>query len=140
MRLSDLKKKLLLLVGVIAAFALLGSMMLPSISEKMGLDADSCFASPPADGAYDYYDEYEWDPYEAEADCFAAAEARLKRALLVVKILCKSISKGNEERNKVCYEAARAILESNYLDEVNDCIDMYNENMEYPDTPPWERP
>ena len=59
MRFSDLKKKfpsLRVSVLVIAAFALLGLMMIPSIAEKMGLDEGFCLASPSADGAYDYYD------------------------------------------------------------------------------------
>ena len=53
MKFSDLKKKfpsLRVSVLVIAAFALLGSMMLPSIAEKMGLDEGLC-------AGYEYYQD-----------------------------------------------------------------------------------
>ena len=133
MRFSDLKKKfpsLRVSVPVIAAFALLGSMMLPSIAEKMGLDEG--LVSGNAFGNYDcksqYLDEYDstympdWqiarNKLRCDMDydeCIAAAESwegvmvpvedASGRVLIYVSIDVDSLKAECDEQLEACYDA-----------------------------------
>lgn len=133
MRFSDLKKKLpSLRVGVlvIAAFALLGSMMLPSISEKMGLNGSLLLAG------YGYQDEcdteyrnslqeeeveIELDDADIEfLDCIDDCDMRLERVSAVFDRYCEQ-----QSNPEICNEIMGDSLERAYFDMVEDCFMGY---------------
>ena len=98
MRFSNLKKKFpSLRVGVlvIAAFALLGSMMIPSISEKMGLNESRCLAGY---GGYEYVDECDTEYRNCLHDCITEYE----RKVSINKEYCKDLyGEGTEAYRKM---------------------------------------
>ena len=127
MRFSDLKKKFpSLRVGVlvIAAFALLGSMMLPSISEKMGLDEGLCVADEGYDAGEYYSDEMEQISRDYE------------RRMEVLDGYCTETT-DNDEDQISCYLVMEAICDFIRLEDEATAEETW---LEYPDTPPWERP
>ena len=131
MRFSNLKKKLpSLRVGVlaIAAFALLGLMMLPSVSEKMGLNGSLLLAEYGYE--YDWVDiaeewfalvEDEGDREEAAftemLDCIDDADTRRERVLSVFDAYCGD--------NETCYEVFETSTNNLYLEKANECIETY---------------
>lgn len=131
MRFSNLKKRfpsLRVSVLVIAAFALLGSMMIPSIGEKMGLSGSSCLAG----SGYYYEDETdviailmeedtEEDPFTFTEmlDCLDDCDSRLERVLSVFDAYCGD--------NETCYEVFEDSAERLYLEKANECVERYEE-------------
>ena len=138
---ANLKKKFpSLRVGVlvIAAFALLGSMMIPSIGEKMGLNESLCFGSGSGSGSgYGYGSEYEYDAMEEYLDCIDNCDRNLEALLSAFEDYCDQKYEGNERASEMCFESWRAACEAAYLIAVDYCEEEY---LKYPDTPPWERP
>lgn len=128
MRFSDLKKKfpsLRVSVLVIVAFALLGSMMLPSISEKMGLDEGLC-------SGYEYYGKeqmYE-DSDQLYEECVAEAEATYSSLSRSISTNCRLMNlqadntideKGYDE----CVANAEEWIGEWYEEAVEDCEHAY---------------
>lgn len=140
MRFSDLKKKfpsLRVSVLVIAAFALLGSMMVPSIGEKMGLKEGLCVAY----GDYDYgdYNEEVWSEdmaLENYNECMEDCRNDYVYRLSFIDQYCREQYPDDDKRYMSCYLAWEGIVE--YVREIEE--NMCEEWLEYPDTPPWERP
>ncbi|MDH5203614.1 MAG: hypothetical protein OEW69_10225 [Nitrospirota bacterium] len=127
MRFSDLKKKLpSLRVGVlvIAAFALLGSMMLPSISEKMGLDEGLC-------AGYDYYvDECDTDYRNDLQDqmydeCVAEAEATYNSLSRNTSTNCRLENLKDDAGYEKCVANAEKWIAEWYEEALEDCEYQY---------------
>lgn len=131
MRFLNLKKKFpSLRVGVlvIAAFALLGLMMLPSVSEKMGLNGSLLLAEYGYEYECDWVDiaeeffavvEDEGDREEAAftemLDCIDDCDTRLERVLSVFEAYCGD--------NETCYEVFEDSAERLYLEKASECVE-----------------
>jgi len=122
MRFSDLKKKFpSLRVGVlvIAAFALLGLMMLPSVNEKMGLNGSLCVAE------YGYQDECDTEyrnSLQCEMDyeeCIADVESSLEALIIWFEMGDVEVDEELEEALDWMTEAAC----EDCLEDLDDCLE-----------------
>jgi len=122
MRFSDLKKKLpSLRVGVlvIAAFALLGLMMLPSISEKMGLDEGLCVAG------YEYYEDECDTEYRNNLQCEMTYEeciADVESSYKALRLLFDMGETWDEETEEALDWMTEAALEQ-CVEDLDDCLE-----------------
>ena len=136
---ANLKKKFLSLrvgVLVIAAFALLGSMMIPSIGEKMGLNESLCFGSGSGSGSgSEYVDECDTDyrndlQDQMYEECVAEAEASYNSLSRSISTNCrlqnlKSDNTIDEKGYEECVANAEKWIGEWYEEAVEDCEYQY---------------
>ena len=128
MRFSDLKKKFpSLRVGVlvIAAFALLGSMMIPSIGEKMGLNGSSCLAEYYQDECDTEYRNKLHNQMEYER-CIAEVEKSARYWFTTgIPAICRNKCRDDGQCYDECVANYEAAFEKMMVLALEKCVDKW---------------